>query len=478
MKVDEDYTEPALTLMRKALKGNGVRTGDVTIKNFDGAILEFMAAVHITLNNQITEKTISGKTASGGVFQNRNAAHQEANNYESAVLQKSTAVDQIKNLIDQKPYQGFGLDNEFIKLPFLNRDFVSQESCSPCHGKGRMQCAKCKGRGYEPCPHCNAQGFEECNECRGNRQVRGPQGQMQTCHRCHGLGKTSCSFCKENQQIQCSICRTKGETQCRSCGGHGAQSNIISAAITAQCAYDFDAEALPDKAVAVVKKLGASLAQQAQVTSVAKEKSEQEGLRLLYEVCVPQGHIEFAVKDQIVQAYLFGTKAAITEVPNFLDALIAPGIKKLARAVGGQGSVGDNIRAAVKYKTVRQAVALAARYNSKKAVKALLHYTPLGLSMGAAQKLVEDANVALNNATKQQRTIAVISGIGVGAALGALYFFSPLRSVLMDQISNAALHVPVNFALLGLCAGAGYGVWQALSSRARKQALESFVSSK
>jgi len=446
-KIDEDYAKPALGLIRKVLKGNGVRTSDVTIKHFDGAVLNFTAATHITLSHKITEKDTPGKVAGGSISETRQAARQEAENHASTALQKSEIVEQIKNIIDQKPHHGFGLDNEAIKLPFLDRDFVSHNPCNPCHGKGRSQCTKCKGKGYQPCMHCNAEGFERCHECNGNRQIRGPQGQMQTCNLCQGLGKTSCSFCRENRQVQCNICQTKGETQCRSCGGHGAQSNIISTEITAQCIYDFDLNSLHDKAATLAKKLGTGLAEQAQITPVAKESEDNDALHLFYDVHVSQGNIEFSIKDKTVQAYLFGADGTIKEIPDFLDGIIAPGVKRLEKAASGQGRVGENIRTAVRYKTIRQAMTFAARYKSKKAIKALLHYTPLGLSARMAQKLITNADTALDNATKQQRIIAAISGAGSGIVLAAIYFLSPLRSALLAQINDASFHTAACVAL-------------------------------
>lgn len=478
--IDKDYTSPALALIRKVLKGNGVRMDAITIKHFDGAILNFTATTRLTLNDKIVEKTVIGKATGGTIFQNRQAAHNEAKNYASTAWQDPAIANQIKELINQQPYHGFGLDNQTIKLPFLNRDFINHESCNPCHGKGQVQCAKCNGKGSEPCPHCNAQGFEQCHECNGNRQIRNPQGQMQSCHQCHGLGKISCSFCKESRQVQCRICQTKGEIQCKTCSGKGSQSNVISISITAQCTYDFETDSLPEKAISEIKKLGASLADQAQVTLVNKdnEENKQEALHIFYEIIAPQGSIEFTIKDQTVPAYLFGKKGTIKEIPDFLDSIITPGIKKLEQAASGKGDISKNIHSAIRYKTVRQALIAAARYNSKKSIKALLHYTPLGLSTRTAQNLIENANIALNNMTKKQRTMAIIYGSSSGAILGALYFLSPLRPALLTQINNAALHTPINLIILGLCAAAGYGVWQTLSSQARKQALKSFIPSK
>jgi len=480
MKIDEDFTKPSLNLMRKALKGNGVRADNVSVKSFDGDILEFTAATHIKLNNKISEKTVPGRAAGETIFQNRQAALNEAESYAANIFKAPANIEQIKNLISQKPHKGFGLNNEIIKLSFLDREFTTHEPCNPCQGRGATQCAKCKGKGYQPCANCNAQGFEKCHECNGNRQTRGPQGQMQTCNLCQGLGKTSCSFCRENRQVQCSICKTKGEAQCKSCGGQGAQSNIVSTEMTAHCAYDFDAGTLPDKAVGVIKSLGGELAEQAQIKPINKETEDNEPgiLRVFYDVRVPQGDVEFAIKDSVVKAYIFGTKSAIKDIPDFLDGIIASGAKKLAHAASGQGNISDNMRAAVKYKTVRQAVMLSARYNSKKALRALLHYTPLGLSNGLAQKLIGDANAALNNVTKQQRIIAIAAGIGTAIVLAAGYFFTPVRPAILTQITSTSLHLPINCAMIAACAALGYVVWQTISVNARKQALKSFMPSK
>jgi len=481
ISIDEKYTKPALTLIQKAVKGNGVRASDVKIKHFDGQILEFKAATHVTLNNKISNKTTPGRAAGSNIFPTPQAALAEAQNHTAKALQDPAAIEQIKNTIDQKPHNGFGLDNQSINLPFLDQDFISHEPCKPCHGNGRTKCEKCKGSGYEPCRHCEAQGFEKCHECHGNRQVRGPQGQMQTCNLCQGLGKTSCSFCKEKREVPCSICKTKGENQCRSCGGQGAQSHIVSVEISAQCAYDYDQNALPDKAVNIIKTMGEALAEHAKITpekSETDESIEDETLHFLYNVSLPQGNADITIKDETIKAYLFGTQSNIQDIPDFLDDMLAPGIKKLSQAASTNGSIDENIRAAIKYKTIRQAMTLTARYKPKKALKALMHYTPLGLRAHVAQTLIQDANTALNNATKKQTQIARISGIATTITLGAPYYLSPIRQILLSQIANPSLHIPANILAFVLCAAIGYGVWQTISSHAREQALKKFISAK
>ena len=482
MTIEQDYAEPVLTKMRKALKGNGVRADKVTIKNFDGEMIEFKAATHVHLNNNITEKTLPGKVSEGHVSQDRQTAYKDAQNHISKALQNPGTMEQIKNTLNQKPHQGFGLDNQAIKLAFLDHKFTSHESCQPCHGRGATKCPQCKGKGYEPCTHCNAQGFTRCEQCHGNRQVRGADGQMHTCNLCQGLGKTSCSFCRENRQVQCRVCKTKGETRCKSCGGQGAQSHIISAEIVGQCAYDFDVGSIPDDAVPIIKELGADLADQAEIKLASDQEDsvdeQQNVVHVLYNVKVPQGNVEFAIKDEVVKAYLFGKQANIKTMPDFLDRFIAPGSKKLSQAADGQGNINEAMRAAVKYKTVRQAVMLATKYNAKKAAKALLHYTPLGLSTQLAQKLIVDSNAAIKNATKQQSKIAIGGALAAIVLAAAVYYFTPLRTLLMEQVANEALHIALDITAFGLCAVIGYGVWQTIASRARKQALKSFMPAK
>lgn len=82
--IDESYTSPALDLLRKVLKGNGVRPDNVTVKSFDGTVLEFMAVTQIKLGNQITEKTVPGKAAGSNIFQDRQQARKAAEEHAAA----------------------------------------------------------------------------------------------------------------------------------------------------------------------------------------------------------------------------------------------------------------------------------------------------------------------------------------------------------------------------------------------------------
>jgi len=171
-------------------------------------------------------------------------------------------------------------------------------------------------------------------------------------------------------------------------------------------------------------------------------------------------------------------KREIKNSPYFLDEVIAPGMKKLEQAALGEGNVEKTVRSAIKYKTIKHAVMAAVRYNPKKSVRAVLHFNPVGLTSVAAQKMVSNANVLLNNATKKQRQTAMAAGAGAGAALAVLYFLSPLRSILLTKIANTTLHVPVDLIIITLCASVGYIIWQSLSARVRKQALKKLTAKK
>jgi hypothetical protein len=482
--LDKSYADPALTAVRKALKGNGIRPADVTLKNLETETLNFTAVTQIKLSSKTIEKSAGVASGAPAEYPDRQAAGAAADEYNKSITKDPSATTEIKKLLIAGDNQGFGLNNQTIKLPFLDKDFVSSDSCRPCQGKGQAPCTNCHGEGYQPCPHCHAQGFEVCKECNGSRQTRTPQGQMTSCTRCQGLGKTSCSFCRESRKIQCNLCKAQGILKCKTCNGQGAQTNIISSNTTAQCSFDFDAQKMSAKTAALVKDLGAKLAGHAKI-SLAKpddeEEDEKNEMALFFNVKLPEGTAEFAIKDRSIKAYLFGIKGTIKDIPNFLDGQLSPGIESLKKAADGQGNINENLQASLKYKTLKQAVTLAARYKAKKAIHALLHYTPIGLSKKTAQKLVEDANAALNNLTKQKRAIAIAAGAVCGLACSAAYFMSPLRGTVMSLLADIvtpSMHILVDAGAAALCAVMAVGVWKFLASKAKKQALDSLMSSK
>lgn len=477
--IDEGaYTASALKLIRKAVKGNGVRVASVELQSFDGANIVFDAVTHVSTGFKISNKSMPGRVSGGIVLDSPQAVQKAAGEHAAGALQDAGVVAEVKRLILERADKGFGLDDEAVKLPFLDKVFMSHVVCGPCSGKGRIRCAQCRGLGVEPCMNCSAEGFTMCPECSGNRQVRGPQGNMQPCNRCQSLGKVSCSFCRESRNVQCRVCKTQKEVQCKGCGGHGASSEIANVAVVGQCTAEYDIRELPEKAAMHIGEVGAKLSDYADVDFIpdaADVPIEGGVMHLHYRVQMPQGSAVFSLKKTSVDAYLFGKQGEIKDIPDFLDGMLKGGMQQLSKAASGQGNVLEHVRLAIKYKTLKQAIGFVVRYNLKKSMQALMHYTPVGLSKNAAKKIIIDANAALNHATKQQRMIAIVVGVLIAAVMIAGYFLSPVRGAVLSGIANVALHVPVDVLVVLVCAGVGGFVWKTLSVSARKKVLKSIM---
>lgn len=124
-------------------------------------------------------------------------------------------------------------------------DGTGEQKCLVCNGK-KVVGQKCSNKscrdGKEVCPTCHGtrQVAERCNRCSGQRTVRTPQGQLQTCAKCagqgvlysrcppfggcNGEGLIACRVCGGDQieEVGCPKCGATGRFgQCRRCHGAG-----------------------------------------------------------------------------------------------------------------------------------------------------------------------------------------------------------------------------------------------------------------
>ena len=130
------------------------------------------------------------------------------------------------------------------------------ETCTHCHGDGRITCPDCNGSRHVKCSRCKGEGEEKCSKCGGKGEVRCPScggggmigdlkslrfgsvnigGASQStatcskchssgkvdCHKCHGKGSYTCSKCHGRGEVTCSKCKGSGEIKCSHCDGKG-----------------------------------------------------------------------------------------------------------------------------------------------------------------------------------------------------------------------------------------------------------------
>jgi hypothetical protein len=476
-EIDPAYGEAALERMRAAVKGNGVKTDAVKLKKFEGAMLEFIATTQLQLRSRIHEKIVAGKVTGPEKVAGAQGVRDAVEKDLSRITHSIDVPLRIKDVVLERPDKGIGVQNEIIKLPFLYHDFVYHDPCPTCRGQGEIKCQRCHAKGYEICPRCNGQGHETCSQCRGAKQIAEPRGGVRPCYRCNGHGRTPCSYCNQTRRVQCPLCKKKGANPCKLCNGHAWNSHVATVEIDAAAFFDYERHALPEKIVATIDTLGRELPLHSIVAPIIVERQQQVKGRIVlpHLIRAPYGDIVFTIRGEEVPGFLFGTQGLMTDMPFFLEKLIAPGTATLEKAARGQGDVGKNLHLAARYKTIRQAVLAAARFPERKAVKVLLKATPMGLGETAAQKLVADAHQALAYISRKPLRNGFIAGMVLSAILYGAYFYGPLRTLALNEVPRAMFHPGIDFLCFVVGAGIAFIVMKQVVVSSLRKALKGFV---
>ncbi|GJL86288.1 MAG: hypothetical protein DHS20C02_20630 [Micavibrio sp.] len=469
-----DYKEKALVKIREAVKGNRFDPEQITINSFDGGVLKFAAKTQLEIRTKVSEKTVPGRQAGPQVVDS-GVALKAAVDQEIENLKKSADTEQkIKALVLGRDDKGFALDDIDIPIDFWKKDFVYYEGCGTCKTNGTIQCQRCHGVGQESCPQCHKKGMTPCTQCRGSQQIQGPNG-MQPCTQCQGQGDIPCSLCQQRGEVQCRTCKTKGSTTCTACNGNGWNSHITTAQMDVHTHFDYERDGVPDKAVALIQKLGPKLSGHADIEIVqAAEGAEEKEIVIHYRVQLPCGQIGFVLGNESASAFLFGNQVKLTSVSPFLEPILAKGMQKLQDAGAGRGSVAGNLQMAAKYKTLRQAIIAAARYPLKKAVKAVQSGSPLGLSKAKINEMVQNADKALKNITAKPRQQGLIGGLGVSAIAYGAYFFL-VRGTILKSLPNEAAHMAIDLMVFAVGAALVIFAIQIVSAKALRTALKGIV---
>ena len=469
------YADAALEEVRKAAKGNGVKTEDIKIIKIDGGRADFRGTLSLNVDEKVLMKTVGGRKAGGTKVGNPQEARDALERDRNDVTGGATET-QIRNMIIEREDKGLGLKNEIVPLPFLSREYIWHEACRTCNAQANLQCQRCHGKGSELCPRCNGQGNEVCTQCNGTQYIYNGNSKVQ-CLRCNGTGKTGCRLCNERRKIQCTICKGKGLLQCKNCGGQGWNSHIMMAETHLIGLFDFDRTGMNTKLVTTIEQLSKDLAKYAPHSIFPQPAvNDTTTIKMEYAVQLIHADVEFAFGEKhTAHIFMVGPNGTITDAASFIDALIKPAMLELREAAEKRGDVGDAIRRAGKYRTVRQGIILAARNPRAKAAKMLLKHNPLGLSENIANTIVNDAALALKNITSGKKIMGMALGVASAAALYSAYFLTAFRPQIMTKISNAMLQPVADILIYGLGVCAAIFITQFMAAGALRKALHGLI---
>ena len=494
--IDESYKEQALEQIKKMVSGNGIQPDEVELKEFEGEMLEFQAENVLTLLTKITNKKIAGRVTGPIAVDNPIAAKEEINKAYLTLSQDVNMDRQIKDMLLKRDDQGFALHDNIIPIPFWKKEFVVFEPCHACKTTGSVKCQPCAGKGLERCPRCNGVGFGSCSHCNGGQTITSPSGQQVQCPNCSGEGRTSCTLCSQNGTIQCSTCRSKGVTKCPSCNGNAWNSDIHIVEIEARTAFDYPRDRLPEKVVEIIEKHGAKLSQHADIkvsqlmegainiddeekAQVLEDahKNKNHRINIVYEVLLPYAHIEYDINGVSYYTFLFGKNGKLIHVSPFLDDLVKNGIRKLHDAAEMRGNVGENLKQAAQYRTVKEAIIYTAANPLKKARIELKKANRIGLSNGAITDMVSSVDLALKNITNKPRNVGLaVSGV-IYIALFSIYFLSPIRNIITSGIANQGIHIVLDMLVLIISIYIGILTIQTIANSAIKKVIHSIGAS-
>lgn len=471
----ETYADAALEEVRKAAKGNGVKPEDIKIISKDGGMAQFRATLSLNIDEKTLMKTIGGRKTTGDKVGNPQEARDAQERDRNAVTGGATET-QIRNMVIEREDKGLGLKNELIRLPFLSKEYFWHEACRTCSSQGNLQCQRCHGKGNELCPRCNGQGQEVCTQCSGSQYIYNGSTKVQ-CLRCNGTGKTGCRLCNERRKIQCTICKGRGSTQCMSCGGQGWNSHIMMVEKNLIGMFDFDRAGMSTKLATTIEELGKDLAKYAPHSIYPQPAvNDTTIITIEYAVRLMHADVEFAFGEKhTAHIFMVGPNGTITDAASFIDAIIRPGMHELKEAAEKRGDIGDAIRRAGKYRTVRQGIILAAKNPPAKAAKILLKHNPLGLSDSAAKAIANDASLALKNVMATQKIMGMVFGVIAATALYAGYFLTTLRLQLLERVTNTMLHPPADAVIYGIGVAAAIFITQFIAAGALRKALHGLI---
>ena len=489
--ISDDYKDNALNLIKKMVKGNKYDPEEVVLEEFEGDVLQFQAENRITIIRKDNHQTKPGRVTGPMQVQNEAAAREEMSKAYASLHDDKGLQRQILKTVLKRDDQGFGLDKTVISIKIWKKEFVGYEPCKTCKSDGNIMCMPCSGKGVEVCNRCNGIGKVPCTQCGGAQTVQMPDGTRKQCPKCYGQGKTPCSFCSQTGKVTCTNCRKRGTVRCPNCNGHGWNSHIYVIEIEGRTAFDYPKDRLPDKVVAMIEKYGAGLGEHADI-KISEEsesavnlddeekqkrvtESERRGdlvISVLYDVFLPQAHMDYNINGKTYYTFLFGTKNVLEYASPFLDDLLKDGLRKLKDAAEKRGDTADNLKQAAQFRTLREAIYYAGTYSAKKAVMAMKKRYSFGLSDRAIKETVINTQHAFKNITHKPRQIGMALGAIINLALLAGYFLTPVRDMVVSNITKTPLHLVTDCVIAAGSFYLGLIVIQVLSQRAIKTVME------
>ncbi len=482
--IPDDVLAKALKQVQAVVKGNGINSLQVALAECEGAVLDFEAFEIFHMDPQIGEKRVNGKQngeVAGSTIEMRNRMQSALTNVTENPDVKRITIDMLR----KRPDLGFALNGYTLALNNYNKSYVVHELCNSCGGRKYMSCGVCHGDGRAKCYRCKGAMHTDCPICHGNRTI-GAGGTRKTCGKCNGNGQINCTLCNGKGVTKCKNCKGDGRLNCQSCHATGWHTIIGTLQVKAKSLFCYDKQALStalqaEKLPPIIDELGPKLVtdKHADITFIEDaarlnqhdHNTKPDEYKIPYRVRLPWARISFRLKDTIVQGQLCGFNGTLYHVDPFLEKALIPAIHKLEEAGRTRGNAVQNIKEATRFRALGEALLLTARMGHSRAFAAYQKRYPFGLRTDTLHNILNSADAALKNVTRQPRQHGVMYGALLATLILGGFYLTPARTALYTTVTDNAVRIACDFILLATLMGASWFITQACATKALHQAM-------
>lgn len=453
-ELNQALLDRALLRLQKIVVGNGVKKSDVLLREAKGQVYTIKAQLNLLTAARVRDEVVPGRRPVGEVVDKGQAAA-AAQDYAESMGQNEQFQKTVRQIIQRRPAQGFGLNREAIIVESASTAISEVDHCRPCQGEGQIHCAHCQARGQASCEKCRGMRESQCYVCRGQGFTPGVNGQETQCYACHGRRVLQCDMCRGVGQVTCRLCQGKGRVSCAQCQGKGAATYVVHVSVDAMPEFTIEQSNLPTPLYNTLlargpQRLAAkghlevsmrsddddAMAEKPSFYGSQKKKGWQEH----YEAQCPWGDVAFTLAGKVVQGNVMGRKALLVNMPYILDDLLGDMIKRLNGAAKGKLSPAAVLERACRRRITREALPVLLAKGRKACLSRLGKAYPFGLSAGAGKAMIAGLAGVVSRMTRLPAYAACLAAlIGLSGVLG-IWFFVGLRSM----------------ALAGLPIGAGF----------------------
>jgi hypothetical protein len=476
-------SQQALTRLQKLADGNGLTADQIKLLATDEQTYVIKGITKLTPFAETLETPVGAKTTI-------KLKHKNVGNFAALKSESESTAQQFKTnqewvpegleYLKKLPANGWGLSGDRFALPEYCMQFSATEICPKCRGQKLIHCTMCAGHGLVTCAQCRGNRYEVCNSCGGLGFYQGRQDQP--CGACsggvmmNGLRCVACRVCNGSGQMACPTCGGRRGTACDMCKGIGNITRNITLTCGMETSFIMKAEGLPSGLRRGLDRLGATKLGQGyadiQVVALpqqpeenpevddqrthaefeaakdeAKSRDKSVPAELHYEATLPYADMRVDIGGHKAIVSVFGKRGAMLGVPNFLD----DATRTARDAMHAFTKSGGDFQPVFALRLMCDARALLLA--GKGDAKDLRKLYPYGLSVDAAQGIMREMQPLLNKVTRAIRLIAAVLLGALNAGLLALFYLTPLRTSLaqnMSPLTDIILDIGILAATLSL----------------------------